>query len=159
MGFNMEWMNLIFDGWSSHHATLHRRWLTERRWTSRVQYGICSPLGPGFLPRNFNLSMFFWFLFCFVFFFFFFFFWKLFWKLECKEVSWKWFFEMRNRWLYPSFGIQWKTKKWSPYFSFPFFPLFFYSLFLLISSPPSIFKILKSTHLLSIFCLHTPLPR
>ena len=131
MGFNMEWMNLIFDGWSSHHATLHRRWLTERRWTSRVQYGICSPLGPGFLPRNFNLSMFFWFLF----------FWKLFWKLECKEVSWKWFFEMRNRWCYPSFGIQWKKKNiyGLPVFLSFFFSFSFYLVSPLLWSPLSIF--------------------
>ena len=62
---------------------------------------------------------------------------------------------MRNRSVPPSSGIQWKTNG-LPIFLF-FFP--FYSLFppYMVSTPS--FQNSKSTHLLSIFCLHTLLPR
>ena len=62
---------------------------------------------------------------------------------------------MRNRWVYPSSRIQWKTKKNGLPVFFYFLPPLF-TLSLLIWSPLSIFKILKSMHLLSVFCLHTP---
>ena len=129
---------MFSDGWSSYHTTLHRWWLIERCWTSHVQCGICPPSGPGFLPRNFNLSMFFWFLF----------FWKFFWKLECKEVSWKKCFEMRSRWVYPSSGIQWENKS-SPCFSF--FSFYFV--------PPTFlpfFSLYGLHSLFSKFKIHTP---
>ena len=107
----------FFDGWSSHHATLHQRWLTERCWTSCVQCGICPPSWPSFLPRNFNLSMFF--CFCFL---------KAFLKIRMQRGLMKMIFP-------PLFSL--------------FFPY-------MVSTPS--FQNSKSTHLVSVFCLHTPLP-
>ena len=51
------------DGWPSHHATLHRRWLTEKCRSIHVQCGICPPLRTRFSPKKFqSLNVFFFFL-------------------------------------------------------------------------------------------------
>jgi len=122
---------VLSDGWPSHHAILHRQWLTEKCWNTCVQCEICPPSGPGLLPRNFNLSMF---SFCV--------FLKAFLKIRMQKKSvlkMIFFLELRNR-SAPLFLNPMENKKNG------------LSLFL------PLFKILKSTRYQSVcFCLH-PLP-
>ena len=141
----------LSDGWPSHHVILHRQWLTEKCWNICVQCGICPPSGPGFLPRNFNLSMFFFCVFL-----------KAFLKIRMqkKGVMKMIFLELRNR-SAPLFLNPVENKMVSLFFPLPSssFSFFFspsYCYFsVLIWSPLPLFKILKSTRYQSMrFCLH-----
>ena len=113
----------LSDGWPSHHVILHRQWLTEKCWNICVQCGICPPSGPGFLPRNFNLSMFFFCVFL-----------KAFLKIRMqkKGVMKMIFLELRNR-SAPLFLNPVENKMVSLFFPLPSssFFFFFFSLLLL----------------------------